>query len=154
MWEDFDPHSPPGQQGLGRASTENTPTPYLVAQFPKPLPCCQAPTGGGRVGGWASAKVPPDSAAQALGAPFPAGEVKAACGPNMTSVSPLSLCSSSPGALVSHGKVERRDRCECVSAHMSTRSGLGTAELQDAGTTPILEQLRVNIHIPAMSDLS
>lgn len=140
MWEDRDLHSPPGQQELGKASTEKTPTPYPVAQFPEPLPWCQAPTGGGRVGGWASAKVPPDSVAQALGAPFPAGEVKAACGTNMTSVSPLSLCSSSPGGLVSHRKVERRDRCECVSAHMSTRKGLGTSELKDAGATPVLEQ--------------
>lgn len=139
MWEDCDPHSLPGQQGLGKASTEKTPTSYPVAQFPEPLPWCQAPTGGGRAGGWASAKVPPDSAAQALGAPFPAGEVKAACGTNMTSVSPLSLCSS-PGVLVSHGNVERRDRCECVSAYISTRRGLGTAELKDAGTTPVLEQ--------------
>lgn len=58
----------------------------------------------------------------------------------MTLVSPVSLCSSSPGALVSHGKVDKRDRCECVNAHMSTRRALGSAELKDAGATPVLEQ--------------
>lgn len=82
----------------------------------------------------------PEQHSSSLWGPFPAGEVEAECGTNVTlsrSCLPLLLFH---WALVSHGKGGQKDGCECVNARMSTRRALGSAELKDAGATPVLEQ--------------